>query len=255
MKELVQNIMISFTQMREKQKVITLPSIPILYFGNHDQYQKSNPKVITVGLNPSNKEFPIESRFSRFPDSEHLDTSKILSENDIFTYLTSLNNYFNRNPNNWFDSYDPVSNGMNTSYYMNKAGNNVLHTNFCSPFATDLAWSKLKTSIQYTLSREGRKFWHKLVEILEPDIVLFSSARKYVERVMFKKSRWETYARVTKKKDGSPRAKPYNIEVAEIQIGDKKTYLVFGQIIQLPFGTLSNDIKIQLGQELINLLN
>ena len=48
---------------------------------------------------------------------------------------------------------------------------------------------------------------------------------------------------------------PYDIEVAKIRIGDKKTYLVFGQIIQLPFGTLSKDIKIQLGEELTSLFN
>lgn len=255
MKELVQDIMLSFNQMRESQKVITYPSIPILYFGDHVQYQISDPKVITVGLNPSYKEFPIESRFTRFPETEHIDTSQTLGENDISTYITSLNNYFNHNPQNWFDSYDPISNGMNTSYYMNTAGNNALHTNFCSPFATDVPWSKLKTTTQYTLGREGRKFWHRLVKILKPDIILFSTARKHLERVMFKKSRWEIFSSITKKKDGSSRAKPYDIEVAKIRIGDKKTYLVFGQIIQLPFGTLSKDIKIQLGEELTSLFN
>jgi hypothetical protein len=187
MKELVQDIMLSFNQMRESQKIITYPSIPILYLGDHDQYLISNPKVITVGLNPSHKEFPLESRFTRFPETENIDTSQTLSENNIWKYLTSLNNYFNYKPHNWFDSYDPISNGMNTSYYMNTAGNNALHTNFCSPFATDVQWSKLKTTAQYSLSREGRKFWHRLVEILKPDIILFSTARKHRERVMFKK--------------------------------------------------------------------
>ena len=255
MKELVNDIMNSFNQMRESQKAITYPSIPILYFGDYDQYQKSNPKVITVGLNPSRKEFPIDSPYTKFPETENIDITKTLNENDVSTYLSSLNNYFKHNLYNRFDSYDPISNGMNTSYYMNTEGNNTLHTNLCSPFATDVIWSKLRTTTQYTLGREGRKFWHRLVEILEPDMILISIGRKYLERIMFKRSGWEVFASVTKKKDGTPRVKPYDIMVAESRIGDKKMYLVFGQSAQQPFGFLSTDIKLQIGEELNSFFN
>lgn len=255
MKELVNDIIISFNQIRESQKVITYPSIPILYFGDYSQYQKTKPKVITVGLNPSHNEFPTDSRFTRFREAENIDITNTLSKNEVTTYLNSLNNYFKKNPYNWFDSYDPILNGMNTSYYPNTVGNNALHTDLCSPFATDVTWNKLRDSTKYTLGREGRKFWYRLVEILEPDMILFSIARKYVERVMFKKSGWEVFTSITKKRDGSPRSKPYDIEVAESRIRDKKMYLVFGQAAQLPFGTLSTDIKLQLGEELNSLFN
>ena len=157
--------------MRQNQKVITNPSIPIIYFGDYVQYQKSYPKVITVSLNPSHNEFPQNSRFTRFKEAEKLNVSSTLNENEIITYLNSMNNYFKNNPNNWFDSYNPILDGLNTSLYPNTSGNNSLHTNLCSPFATDIAWSKLKNSAQYTFSREGRKFWHRLIEILEPDMI------------------------------------------------------------------------------------
>jgi hypothetical protein len=50
---------------RYKSKVVP-HSMPILFFGDLDKYKKSkNLKVITVGLNPSNREFPPESPFKR----------------------------------------------------------------------------------------------------------------------------------------------------------------------------------------------
>jgi len=144
---------------------------------------------------------------------------------------------------------------LNTSLYPNTSGNNTLHTNLCSPFATDIAWSKLKNSAQYTFSREGRKFWHRLIEILEPDIILFSIAREYLERVMFRKSGWKIYKSITKKKDGSPRSKPYNIEITESRSNSKKIYLVYGQPAYLPFGSLSYNIKLKLGEDLMTIFN
>jgi hypothetical protein len=255
MTKLVNDVLVSFNQIRESRKVITYPSIPVLYFGDYNQYQKSYPKIITVGLNPSHNEFPTDSRFTRFNEAEKLDVSNTLSENEVTTYLNSLNNYFNNNPYNWFDSYDQILNGLNTSYYMNSAGNNALHTDLCSPFSTNLTWRMLRDSTQYTLSREGRKFWHRLVEILEPDMILCSVARKHLERILFKKSGWRVFTSITKKKDGSPRSKPYDVEVSESRIGNKKMYLVFGQAAQQPFGSLSTKIKLQLGEELNRLFN
>ncbi len=47
---------------------VVSPSIPILYFGDAERYFRSNVKAITVGLNPSREEFPVDSRFRRFAD-------------------------------------------------------------------------------------------------------------------------------------------------------------------------------------------
>ena len=81
-------------------------------------------------------------------------------------------------------------------------------------------------------------------------MILFSIARKYLERVKFKKTGWKKFTSITEKKDGTPRSKPYDIEITESRIKNKKTYLVFGQAAQLPFGTLSTNIKLHLGEEL-----
>jgi hypothetical protein len=254
MRMLVNDVFKSFNLVIESQEYITYPSIPVIYFGDYSQYQISYPKVITVGLNPPNNEFPSSSPFDRFLMANEIDTLNPFSGNDFSLYISSLNNYFKNSPNNWFDSFDPILNGLNTSYYPNMVGNNALHTNFCSPFATDVTWSKLKSSTQFTLCREGRDFWHKLIEILEPDLIIFSIPKKYLERVSFKKTGWKIFTSITRKKDGSLRSKPYAVEYTESKIGNKRGYFVFGKAAQLPFGTLSTDIKIRLGEELNNLL-
>jgi hypothetical protein len=48
------------------QTFLVKPSIPILFFGDSNRYFDSKLKVITLGLNPSRKEFPEPDRFSRF---------------------------------------------------------------------------------------------------------------------------------------------------------------------------------------------
>ena len=72
---------------------------------------------------------------------------------------------------------------------------------------------------------------------------------------MFKKSGWKLFMSITKKKDGTPRSRPYDVEITESRMGDRKMYLVYGQAAPLPFGTLSKNIKTQLGEELSRLFN
>ena len=40
------------------KKVIVENSIPIIWFGNINKYLDSEKRILTVGLNPSNIEFP-----------------------------------------------------------------------------------------------------------------------------------------------------------------------------------------------------
>ena len=50
--------------------VVVQPSIPILFFGDSAAYFASSVKVITVGLNPSKKEFDGPDPFHRFRRSQ-----------------------------------------------------------------------------------------------------------------------------------------------------------------------------------------
>lgn len=254
MDELINDLNTAFNQASNKGAPITYPSIPILFFGDLVKYQSSDLKIITVGLNPSHNEFPKCSRFTRFSESESLDTTKQWSKSDVLTYLTSLNDYFKHNPYNWFDSFEPLLNGMHSSYYPNGEHNTALHTDLCSPFATDITWSKLSISYRNILRTEGMRFWHRLVEILKPDMIVISVARKYLRSIRFRKSSWKKHTTMYEKKDGTLRSKPYDIEVAKSQIGAKKGYLVFGEAAQKPFGTLSTGYKGIIGERLLDLI-
>jgi hypothetical protein len=127
------------------QPFLVKPSIPILFFGDSNRYFSSQLKVITLGLNPSRIEFPESDRFLRF-DSARRVYPRILSGDCYDEYLQTLNGYFYDPPNHpykpWFNSFEPMLRGLDCSYYGN-ASNTALHTDLCSPLATDPTWSNL----------------------------------------------------------------------------------------------------------------
>ena len=59
-KNLLEKALYHFKQF-EKEEYVVAPSLPILYFGDTNKYLKSKLKVITVGKNPSNVEFRLNS--------------------------------------------------------------------------------------------------------------------------------------------------------------------------------------------------
>ena len=65
-------------------------ALPVIWFGNLEKYKASKQKIVTVGINPSNQEFPSGTK-PRF------DVPSLLPENDKKIYDT-LNNYFVANP-------------------------------------------------------------------------------------------------------------------------------------------------------------
>ena len=69
---------------------IVRPSIPVLYFGNYERYQRSPLKVITVGKNPSSNEFPAFDPFHRFAKARGLYPA-ILQGEFYREYLDALN--------------------------------------------------------------------------------------------------------------------------------------------------------------------
>ena len=191
---LIQDCFQLYLQSRNTSLPITSPSIPILYFGDYPAYHKSEIKIITVGLNPSHLEFPTEDRFLRFRKAEKTSKSSNLTHLDIQRFLDSLNDYYKDEPySRWFRCFEPILNGLNSSYYDNEYPNRVLHTDICSPLATDITWSKLNDRQQARLSSDGNKIWHSLVEILTPDFILISVARHHLNKIRFKRTKWREY--------------------------------------------------------------
>lgn len=220
---------------------VVRPSIPILFFGDSQRYARSQLKVVTVGLNPSRIEFPVDDSFRRFRQAQHVYPG-ILSGLFYTQYLAALNDYFRTYPyRQWFASFEPLLNGMEVSYY-DGWPNAALHTDLCSPLATDPTWSRLRDG-RTSLALKGSQLWHRLTRLLSPDVVLISVARDYMATIDFPLLRdWETIYTIE-------RANPYRVEAREVEVtGGKSTVFIFGQAANTPFGTVSNQDKEDIGR-------
>ena len=215
--------------------------MPILYFGNLEAYENSPLKVLTVGKNPSDNEFRLKKgdpySFSRFTK---WDKNKL-------NLIESLNPYFEEKPlKQWFSSFEPILNGLNCSYYCNNFENRALHTDICSPLATNPTWSRMKPEDQNKLYANGVVIWKDLIEELQPDILLVSLPIE-----LFKKSissHREKLITFEHKKDGSKRKKDYIVYVHNyILKSGKETKVIFGQAANKPFDTISKYQKEQIG--------
>ncbi len=228
-----------------KNEHIVKRSIPILYFGDLEAYRKSKHRIITVGLNPSMKEFP--SDLQRFK----------ISRNKTI-YINSLNDYFKNKPYKWFKSYKHILSGLDASYYPNDTvSSTALHTDLCTPIATNPAWTELVKSrkdIAEDLVSEGCKIWSRLMECLKPHAIICSIAEQHLRRLNIKDKK--EIHRIKNKKDGTPRKKPYIFEAYTISFNTGHTsFLFFGQAANTPFGSLSNEDKTKLGKSISKILN
>ncbi|MBI4338126.1 MAG: hypothetical protein HY683_09910 [Chloroflexi bacterium] len=225
------------------------PSIPILYFGDSLSYLTSPIKVVTVGLNPSLKEFPCDSPFSRFPGAAHVSEAVDL---DADIYLASLNSYFRVSPyKGWFQSFDPILQGLSASYYPGDRSR-ALHTDLCSPLATDPTWSRLNRSEQAILEPEGRQLWRDLVEALQPDVVLVSVRQGYLAKIDFPQTQEPGVVYTV---DDKNRRSPYQVKAFRRRLlSGKEPLFVFGRAAQTPFGAVSGADKRLIGETLLALI-
>ena len=221
-------------------------AVPILFFGDLDAWLKSPLRVLTVGLNPSRREFPEEEPFCRFPLAAGT-RGRAPSR-----YIKAMSAYFHTDPYcGWFNSYERLLNGMDASFYGDRTSS-ALHTDICSPVATDPTWSRLGKTDRDALEHDGHPLWHSLLEELRPQIVVFSIARKYLARIAFEaKTDWEVIHCVREKVDGSLRRRPYNVEARWYNVGGGQSLFAFGTAAQTPFGSLSMDHRQQAGSAIV----
>jgi hypothetical protein len=222
--------------------VLVRPSMPILFFGDHERFFNSKVRIITVGLNPSKSEFPERDRFERFPEARYEDSNPPKAAN----YLRALANYFREQPyDTWFrPAFEELLQGMGASYY-DGGINTALHTDICSPLATDPTWSRLGSE-SFSLEAHGIELWHRLVKRLEPDVVLISVARKHLDKIRFHHvGDWHEIHTIE-------RANPFKVEALDLEITPgKRTMLVFGRAANLPFGTVSGRDKRTIGAKVL----
>jgi ADP-ribosyl-[dinitrogen reductase] hydrolase len=221
------------------QPFVVRPAVPILFFGDSAAYFASPLKVITVGLNPSNAEFPEDNPFLRFPAARQIVGDP--SQRDLAKHLEALNAYFRTKPyKQWFGSFEPILKGIMASYY--DGPNTALHTDLCSPIATAPTWSRLPKDQRSLLRAEGVQIWHSLVEILAPDIIVVSVAKAHLSQIRF------PFLNLDELKFTIDRKRPYVVLGRFLTIiSSKPSLLVFGRAAMTPFGGVSNVKKMEIG--------
>ena len=218
------------------------PAIPILFFGDLDAYAESPQRVLTVGLNPSRIEFPTGIPFHRFPLAEDAHPE------DQERYLDALSAYFRTKPyDKWFRSFEPLLNGMSASYYDHQTST-ALHTDICSPVATDPTWSRLSQADRRVLEDDGRPLWHELLVALRPNVAVLSVAKSHLEHIAFEPlGPWEPIHSFYRKRDGTPRSFAYTVLGCWHLVGNEPALFVFCPASQTPLGSISDAQKRELG--------
>jgi hypothetical protein len=203
---------------------------PVLWFGNATS---SKPKVVTIGANPSRKEFlwdssaqamekvrrsgdqsllsyrePPDHRFRVLSANERL-ADVLISEELQEEILTSYNTYFAHNPYKaWFghnreDSYyvEGFLRGFGASYYEgNAVPQQAIHIDLF-PFATLDDFVRIKEMANAAFFADGwaQRLISELVEFLSPAVlVLFGRTNckhfgTYVDRSVSSNS-WQSFA-------------------------------------------------------------
>lgn len=219
------------------------PAAPILFFGDLDSYTLPMLRVLTVGLNPSRLEFPTDKPFLRFPSCEGP------AGREPGHYLESLSSYYGTRPyRRWFSSFEHILNGAGTSYYPGETST-ALHTDICSPIATNPTWSHLGQADCSTLEADGGPLWHMLLKVLKPQLVFLSVKKSHLERIEFEPldNQWNVLLTFYQKGNGAPRSRPYEVQVRWYDVGGEPSLFVFGTAAQTPFGLVSDLQKREIG--------
>jgi hypothetical protein len=245
LKAIVREVWTAQKQAQADSVRVLRPAIPIAWFGDLAAYRRSPLRIITVGLNPSRSEFPLHDPLQRFPRARIINDAR-LSASDNENYVGALNRYFQEKPYRlWFDrAFQWLLAGMDASFY-GEASNTALHTDLCSPIATDPTWSGLSAVEQAALLQPGQALWHNLVRCLSPNLILVSVARTYVECIRFRIGQPRTIFTVQ-------RNNPYIIEAQAVEVLPKRvTMLVFGRAATTPFGLIGAEHQRLAGKAIV----
>ncbi len=117
----------------------------------------------------------------------------------------------------------------------------ALHTDICSPVATDPTWSNLDHGDRLLLQADGVPLWHGLMEALQPHIVVLAIARRCLSDIAFEPvdDAWHDLHVVDTKVGGDPREPPYRVQARRYAVGGSEALFVLCPAMRspLPIGT------------------
>ena len=211
----------------------------IAWFGDTAAYAASVVRIISVGLNPSQIEFPATDPDQRFPAARGVVDA-------CQAYLDSLNAYFSVNNRpywRWFHTYRTLLEGMDASFDGSYGVNTAIHTDLCSPVPTSLTWSKLPKDTRKELAGPGVTLWHDLVRHLQPNVVLLSVAKKHLETIAFPSvdPEWTVLHTIEQ------RRRPYHVLCRRYDVDGHPVLFVWGRANMTPFGGITHQQRRDLG--------
>lgn len=210
---------------------VAKPSIPIIWFGNIELYLKSSRRVLTIAINPSDKEFRRNNKenFSlfRFPESETICDNIELNNDDKILLCKSYNNYFtdDRTYKRWFTAYEKLLNYLNTSYYNNHYRNHAIHIDAFTGISTSKTWGKLSKEEKTDIA--NIPLFKRLLSYLKPDIVLISINIPTFNEIFNPSNTEPDFCKMVDRNNG---------RTGYIRVFDKSDYLIIhGKNRSLPF--------------------
>lgn len=200
-------------------------NFPIVWFGDLPHYLSSptnfSPKIVTIGANPSNAEFNINTRFNQSKKAEGaLNEFNKISTNTIDEEISFFNNYFTlpfHKRTAYFDRLEDLlaqvffggnNDKKNISFNPKSNYSRIIHIDAFSAIATTPLWGKLKSDsntptiadilafanqdTKNLFNQEidicalpkfsGIELENRLLKELKPDITLFMGTFNYFEK-------------------------------------------------------------------------
>ena len=230
-----QNVIIQKDPSSLLREAVVPGSIPVLWFGDIDAYDKSpeGSRVVTVGINPSRCEFQdnkgIPNPTFRFP----LKLSP--KAPDYQTYKAAMTQYFANKPYmRWFwpneaalNKYGATFGGKSRPIPGVSVPNIGLHIDIIAPLATK-PWSKLKPAKKKDLTSTFSGQFDCLVRALDPDILIMPVDISFLTRKGFTLDNAQAQTVVIN-------GKARTITKATCTIGDKPRTIVHGWNGTTPF--------------------
>ena len=214
--------------------------VPILWFGDMDAYWASEKKIVTVAVNPSDKEFIVNGVCrvnNRFPGAPANYDSH--NPQHFVAYKNAMDCYFMNNPYmKWFWHNEKVLRLFDASYqgtfctYKNDSGeaftNTALHIDLKAPVATDPVWGKLDLNGRNAIASIYAKYFDLMWRYLDPDILIVSTSAQNVKEAFGIKHENAVIHRTSKRGY-------VDLHIIDSPVSGKRVNIVWGSNRNTPF--------------------
>ncbi len=223
-------------------------TIPIDWFGNRNEYEQSDIRIVTVGLNPSDIEFKESDKATTYSTKYRFPNAKA---GVPATYQQAWNEYFTCNPYHWFNNFERVLQGAGASYGgLSPEGidehdhphRRAIHTDLCSSEATLPTWSQLSHAEKRAIAKVGIPRWEEQMKQLRPDIIIMSVAKEYWSQLPITDIS-DLYI-ITEAKDGTKRERPVIIRKGYYN----GALVILGVTRNTPFGSVCKEEQKHIGE-------